>query len=99
MELTAVFVLVFGLMSLLLVVSAKLRETKQYYLMYNTVSNSKEYYAKEVTLLESIFESFEAAMKSAGVCYSWCNSFRLARLDRVCLLPFGLAPQKVFRAY
>jgi len=47
-------------------VAARLRETKQYYLMYNTVADSKEYYAKEVTLLESIFESFEAAMKSSG---------------------------------
>lgn len=45
-------------------VSAKLRETKQYYLMYNTLADSKMYFSKEVTLLDSIHDNFEAAMKS-----------------------------------
>ena len=47
-------------------VSARLRETKQYYLQYNVHADSKQYYAKESTLLDSIYENFEMAMKTAG---------------------------------
>eukprot|EP00039_Didymoeca_costata_P018754 m.334806 g.334806 ORF g.334806 m.334806 type:complete len:615 (+) comp17444_c0_seq1:141-1985(+) len=47
-------------------VSARLRETKQYYLMYNTSTDTKQVLSREVSLLDSIQESFEMAMKSAG---------------------------------
>lgn len=47
-------------------VSARLRETKQYYLQYNVQADSKQYFAKESALLDSIYENFEVAMKSDG---------------------------------
>ena len=46
--------------------SARLREAKQYYLQYNVHADSTQYYAKESTLLDSIYENFEMAMKTAG---------------------------------
>ena len=40
-------------------VAAKLRETKKYYTLYNTLTDTKTYYDKEVQLLESIHDNFE----------------------------------------
>ncbi|OQV18537.1 Coiled-coil domain-containing protein 93 [Hypsibius exemplaris] len=45
-------------------VAAKLRETKKYYTLYNTLTDTKTYYEKEVQLLESIHDNFEVAMGS-----------------------------------
>ena len=45
-------------------VAAKHRETKQYYTLYNTLDDTKLYMTKEVSLLNSIHDNFEAAMAS-----------------------------------
>ncbi|XP_055328932.1 coiled-coil domain-containing protein 93-like [Paramacrobiotus metropolitanus] len=45
-------------------VAVRLRETKKYYTLYNTLSDTKMYYEKEVQLLESIHDNFEVAVAS-----------------------------------
>eukprot|EP00040_Diaphanoeca_grandis_P039020 m.257943 g.257943 ORF g.257943 m.257943 type:complete len:626 (-) comp35923_c0_seq1:543-2420(-) len=47
-------------------INTKLRETKQYYTLYNTLDDTKLYLSKEVKLLESIGENYTAAMGSAA---------------------------------
>lgn len=39
-------------------VSAKHRETKQYYTLYNTLDDTKQYLMKELSLLNSIYENY-----------------------------------------
>lgn len=39
-------------------VSAKHRETKQYFTLYNTLNDTKQYLTKELSLLNSIFENY-----------------------------------------
>lgn len=39
-------------------VSAKHRETKQFYTLYNTLDDTKLYLAKELSLLNSIYETY-----------------------------------------
>ena len=40
-------------------VSAKYKETKQFYTLYNTLDDTKLYLNKEVNLLNSIHDTFE----------------------------------------
>lgn len=47
-------------------VHSKLRETRQYYNMYNTLDDTRTFLSKEVSILESISENFETALKSKG---------------------------------
>lgn len=42
----------------LISVSAKHRETKQYFTLYNTLNDTKQYLTKELSLLNSIFENY-----------------------------------------
>lgn len=41
-----------------ILVSAKHRETKQYFTLYNTLNDTKQYLTKELSLLNSIFENY-----------------------------------------
>lgn len=41
-----------------LAVSAKHRETKQYFTLYNTLDDTKQYSMKELSLLNSIYENY-----------------------------------------
>lgn len=41
-----------------LAVSAKHRETKQYFTLYNTLDDTKQYLLKELSLLNSIYENY-----------------------------------------
>eukprot|EP00051_Salpingoeca_urceolata_P018063 m.251557 g.251557 ORF g.251557 m.251557 type:complete len:624 (-) comp19111_c3_seq4:97-1968(-) len=45
-------------------IAAKLRETKQYYTLYNTLDDTQLYMNKEIGLLNSIHDNFEKAMAS-----------------------------------
>ena len=45
-------------------VSAKLKETKQYYTLYNTLTDTKLYLSKELSILDSIYENYDEAMVS-----------------------------------
>ncbi|XP_055541215.1 coiled-coil domain-containing protein 93 isoform X2 [Wyeomyia smithii] len=45
-------------------VSAKHRETKQFYTLYNTLDDTKLYLEKEMSLLNSIYENYGSAMQS-----------------------------------
>lgn len=47
-------------------VSAKHKETKQYYTLYNTLDDSKLYLSKELSLLNSIQDNYNEAMASAS---------------------------------
>ncbi|EZA53949.1 hypothetical protein DMN91_012005 [Ooceraea biroi] len=47
-------------------VSAKHKETKQYYTLYNTMDDTKLYLSKELTLLNSIQDNYNEAMASAS---------------------------------
>lgn len=47
-------------------VSAKHKETKQYYTLYNTLDDTKLYLSKELTLLNSIQDNYNEAMASAS---------------------------------
>ncbi|XP_012254188.2 coiled-coil domain-containing protein 93 isoform X2 [Athalia rosae] len=47
-------------------VSAKHKETKQYYTLYNTLDDTKLYLSKELTLLNSIQDNYNEAMSSAS---------------------------------
>lgn len=47
-------------------VSAKHKETKQYYTLYNTLDDTKLYLSKELSLLNSIHENYNEAMASAS---------------------------------
>lgn len=42
----------------MILVSAKHRETKQYFTLYNTLNDTKQYLTKELSLLSSIYESY-----------------------------------------
>ncbi|KAM3966186.1 coiled-coil domain-containing protein 93 [Aphomia sociella] len=46
-------------------VASKHRETKQYYIFYNTLYEVKLYTSKELSLLNSILDNYEEAMSSA----------------------------------
>ena len=46
-------------MFILTLVSAKHKETKQFYTLYNTLDDTKVYLNKEVNLLNSIHDTFE----------------------------------------
>lgn len=48
-------------------VSAKHKETKQFYTLYNTLNDTKQYIEKEKTLLNSIYENFSSSMSSPAV--------------------------------
>ncbi|EDS33901.1 fidipidine [Culex quinquefasciatus] len=45
------------------IVSAKHRETKQFYTLYNTLDDTKLYLEKEMSLLNSIYENYGNACK------------------------------------
>uniref|UniRef100_A0A182NAN8 Coiled-coil domain-containing protein 93 n=1 Tax=Anopheles dirus TaxID=7168 RepID=A0A182NAN8_9DIPT len=45
-------------------VSAKHRETKQFYTLYNTLDDTKLYLEKEISLLNSIYENYANAMQT-----------------------------------
>ncbi|XP_058124495.1 coiled-coil domain-containing protein 93 [Anopheles ziemanni] len=45
-------------------VSAKHRETKQFYTLYNTLDDTKLYLEKEMSLLNSIYENYSGAMQT-----------------------------------
>ena len=47
-------------------VELKLEETRRYYAMYNTLDMTREFLGKEVKLIDSITNSFEEAMQTAG---------------------------------
>nr|CAI5851907.1 unnamed protein product [Callosobruchus analis] len=48
-------------------VAAKLKETKQYYTLYNTLEDTRQYMQKELSLLNSISESYtEAVLTPSG---------------------------------
>ncbi|XP_063925320.1 coiled-coil domain-containing protein 93 [Zophobas morio] len=47
-------------------VSAKHKETKQYYTLYNTMEDTKMYMRKELSLLNSISDSYPEAVLSSG---------------------------------
>ncbi|KAG7204854.1 hypothetical protein KM043_005254 [Ampulex compressa] len=47
-------------------VSAKHKETKQYYTLYNTLDDTKLYLTKELSLLNSIQDNYNEAMASAS---------------------------------
>lgn len=47
-------------------VSAKHKETKQYYTLYNTLEDTRLYMQKELSLLNSISENYPEAMKTSG---------------------------------
>eukprot|EP01135_Chromosphaera_perkinsii_P002887 Nk52_evm42s229 gene=Nk52_evmTU42s229 len=53
-----------------------LGKTKQYYSEYNTLSNTKTYLTKEVSLLESIHDNFEKAMASSQNQQSFMQQFQ-----------------------
>lgn len=44
------------------IVSAKHRETKQFYTLYNTLDDTKLYLEKELSLLNSIYENYNEGM-------------------------------------
>ena len=46
--------------------SIKLRETKQYFAQYNTLTDTRAFIQREVALLDSINDNFTAAMSSAS---------------------------------
>jgi hypothetical protein len=45
-------------------VSAKHRETKQFYTLYNTLEDTKRYLEKEMSILNSIFDNYYEAMQT-----------------------------------
>ncbi|XP_055321348.1 coiled-coil domain-containing protein 93 isoform X2 [Sitodiplosis mosellana] len=45
-------------------VSAKHRETKQYFTLYNTLNDTKQYLTRELSLLNSIFENYAEGMSN-----------------------------------
>ncbi|XP_059610807.1 coiled-coil domain-containing protein 93 [Phlebotomus argentipes] len=47
-------------------VSAKHRETKHFYTLYNTLEDTKTYLTKELELLNSIYENYSATQNSAN---------------------------------
>ena len=47
-------------------IAAKHTETKQFYTLYNTLDDTKLYLSKEVSLLNSIHDTFEQAMSSSA---------------------------------
>lgn len=48
------------------IVSAKHKETKQYYTLYNTLEDTRLYMKKELSLLNSISENYPDAMRTSG---------------------------------
>lgn len=42
----------------IMIVGAKHRETKQFYTLYNTLDDTKQYLTKELSLLNSIYENY-----------------------------------------
>lgn len=48
-------------------VAAKHKETKQFYTLYNTLSDTKRYMEKELSLLDSILENYHEALSSPSM--------------------------------
>ncbi|KAK2177582.1 hypothetical protein NP493_591g02067 [Ridgeia piscesae] len=56
-------------------VAAKHTETKQFYILYNTLDDTQLYLNKEVNLLNSIHDNFEEAMSSEGTKQQFLKQF------------------------
>jgi len=56
-------------------VSAKHKETKQFYTLYNTLDDTKLYLSKEVNLLNSITDNFTQAMTSQNTKQQFLKQF------------------------
>ncbi|KAI0211684.1 Coiled-coil domain-containing protein 93 [Lamellibrachia satsuma] len=56
-------------------VAAKHTETKQFYILYNTLDDTKLYLSKEVNLLNSIYDNFEEAMSSESTKQQFLKQF------------------------
>lgn len=56
-------------------VSAKHKETKQYYTLYNTLDDTKLYLSKELSLLNSIQDNYNEAMASTSGKEQFLNQF------------------------
>lgn len=56
-------------------VSAKHKETKQYYTLYNTLDDTKLYLSKELSLLNSIQDNYNEAMASASAKEQFLKQF------------------------
>ncbi|GJQ70700.1 hypothetical protein Trydic_g634 [Trypoxylus dichotomus] len=54
-------------------VAAKHKETKQYYSLYNTLEDTKVYITKELSLLNSISDSYPEAMQSSASSEEFLN--------------------------
>lgn len=60
-------------------VSAKHRETKQYFSLYNTLNDTKQYLTKELSLLDSIYENYAEYVHMQLQCVSkyWHNDLQI----------------------
>ncbi|XP_014225504.1 coiled-coil domain-containing protein 93 [Trichogramma pretiosum] len=58
-------------------VSAKHKETKQYYTLYNTLDDTKLYYTKELSLLNSVQDNYNQAMSSSSSREQFIKQFEL----------------------
>lgn len=56
-------------------VSAKHKETKQFFTLYNTLDDTKIYLTRELSLLNSIFENYNDAMNSQNTMDEYLNQF------------------------
>ncbi|KAK3913897.1 Selenocysteine-specific elongation factor [Frankliniella fusca] len=56
-------------------VAAKHKETKQFYTLYNTLSDTKLYMEKELTLLDSILENYHEALSSPSMREQFIKQF------------------------
>lgn len=56
-------------------VAAKHKETKQFYTLYNTLSDTKLYMEKELTLLDSILENYHEALSSPSMREQFIRQF------------------------
>lgn len=56
-------------------VSAKHKETKQFYTLYNTLSDTKLYMGKELSLLDSILENYHEALSSPSMREQFIRQF------------------------
>uniref|UniRef100_A0A1B6D2L0 Coiled-coil domain-containing protein 93 n=2 Tax=Clastoptera arizonana TaxID=38151 RepID=A0A1B6D2L0_9HEMI len=56
-------------------VSAKHRETKQFFTLYNTLNDTHQYLNKELTLLNSILDNYSDAMSSSSRKEQFMNQF------------------------
>lgn len=58
-------------------VSAKYKETKQYYTLYNSMSDQHEYLNKELKLLDSILEGYNSSLHSSHAKEEFINKFEM----------------------